>query len=282
MAKARTPKRTTPVPNTPHWSVLALAVAGMLLTGYLSIIAWSDSGAILCGPESSCDVIQQSRWSVVLGLPLAFWGFLLYALIAGLAWRGTQRMKSWRGLWSLTLVALAISVYLTLVGLWQLGAVCLWCLGSLALMAAIFMALTFQRPAQAPGIPWSNWWLNRGVVAIIAVGALHFYYDYDRLLARPEDAQLTALAEHLSDTGARYYGAFWCSACQQQNALFGPAKDRLPYTECTPNGRHGAVAFECVRADIQSFPTWIINGERHMGVLEPWELARRSGFTWEE
>src|SRR5690625_4648037 len=139
-----------------------------------------------------------------------------------------------------------------------------------------------QRPAQAPGIPWSNWWLNRGVVAIIAVGALHFYYDYDRLLARPADAQLTALAEHLSDTGARYYGAFWCSACQQQNALFGPAKDRLPYTECTPNGRHGAVAFECVRADIQSFPTWIINGERHMGVLEPRELARRSGFTWEE
>src|SRR5690625_6322594 len=100
MAKARTPKRTTPVTNTPHWSVLALAVAGMLLTGYLSIIAWSDSGASLCGPESSCDVIQQSRWSVVLRLHLAFWGFLLYALIGALAREGTSGVQSWRGLWS--------------------------------------------------------------------------------------------------------------------------------------------------------------------------------------
>lgn len=282
MAKPRAPKRKTPPAHTPHWPVLALAVAGMLLTGYLSALAWLGGGAILCGPDSSCDIIQQSRWSAVLGLPLAFWGFLLYALIAGLAWQGTQRLKNWRRLWTLALVALAISQYLTIVGIWQLGAVCLWCLASLVLLAAIFVILTLQRPAQTPGVSWSNWWLNRGVLAIIAVGALHFYYDYDRLLARPTDPQLTSLAVHLSDTGARYYGAFWCAACQQQNALFGAAKDQLPYTECTPNGRHGAVAFECVRADIRSFPTWIINGERHMGVLEPRELARRSGFTWED
>ena len=282
MAKARTPKRKTAPARVPHRPVLALALVGMLLTGYLSVLAWFGGGAILCGPDSSCDVIQQSRWSMVLGLPLAFWGLLLYALIVGLAWQGTQRLKDWRRLWSLTLVALAISLYLTAIGIWQLGAVCLWCLGSLVLMGAICAFLTLQRPAQAPGTSWSNWWLNRGVLAIVAVGALHFYYDYDRLLARPADAQLTSLAVHLSDTGARYYGAFWCAACQQQNTLFGAAKDQLPYTECTPNGRHGAVALECARAEIRSFPTWIIDGDRYMGVLEPRELARHSGFTWEE
>lgn len=282
MAKPRTPKRKTTIVRAPQRPVLALAVAGMLLTGYLSALAWFGEGAMLCGPGSSCDLIQQSRWSKVLGLPLAFWGFLFYGLIAGLALQGTQRMKEWRRLWTLSLIALAISVYLTIMGIWQLKAVCLWCLTSLGLLAAIFAVLTLQRPAQTPGIPWSNWWLNRGVLAIIAVGALHFYYDYDRLLSRPADAQLSALAEHLTDTGARYYGAFWCSACQQQNALFGTAKAQLPYTECTPNGRHGAVALECVRADVQSFPTWIINGERHLGVLEPKDLARYSGFAWED
>lgn len=282
MAKPRRPKRAAPPAHISRWPVLALAVAGLLLTAYLSAVAWLGGGAILCGPDSSCDAIQQSRWSMVLGLPLAFWGFLLYALIAGLAWRGTQRMKDWRRLWSLALLALAISLYLTVVGLVQLGTVCLWCLTSLGLLAAIFAVLTLRRPAQAPGIPWFNWWLNRGVLAIIAVGALHFYYDYDQLLARPGDAQLSSLAAHLTDTGARYYGAFWCGACQQQNALFRAAKEELPYTECSPNGRHGAVALECTRANIRSFPTWIIDGERHMGVLEPEELARRSGFTWEE
>jgi uncharacterized membrane protein len=283
MAKARNSKRKSLTPTTPNWPVLGLAGTGMALTAYLSILAWlGGGGAILCGPESGCDVIQQSRWSMVLGLPLAAWGFLLYGLMAGLAWRGTQRLKDWKKLWTLALIALAISLYLTIIGIWQLGAVCLWCLGSLGIISAIFALLTVKRPAQAPGTSWSNWWLNRGVVAILMVGALHFYYNYDNLLSTPADEQLTSLAVHLTETGARYYGAFWCAACQQQNALFGNAKEHLPYTECTPDGRHGSVALECIRADIRNFPTWIIDGERHIGVLEPRELAQHSGFNWDE
>ncbi|MDQ2075379.1 vitamin K epoxide reductase family protein [Marinimicrobium sp. ABcell2] len=283
MAKARNPKRKTPAPSTPNWPVLGLALIGMALTAYLSVLAWlGGGGAILCGPESGCDVIQQSRWSQVMGLPLAFWGFLLYGLMAGLAWRGTQRLKDWRRLWTLALIALAISLYLTVIGLWQLSAVCLWCLASLAIIGAIFTLLTVKRPTQAPGTSWTNWLLNRGVVAVLVVGALHFYYNYDALLSTPPDDRLTSLAQHLDETGARYFGASWCAACQQQNALFGDAKEHLPYIECTPHGRHGGMALECSRADIRNFPTWIIDGERHIGVLQPRELARHSGFDWDE
>ncbi len=130
MTKSRTAKKPSPQTQEPHpdWIVLALAVVGMLLTAYLSILAWMDSDIAFCAAESGCDVIQQSRWSKVLGLPLALWGFALYALFAALSWRGSKRLKDWRRLWTLALLGLAISVYLTLVGIWNLSAACLWCL----------------------------------------------------------------------------------------------------------------------------------------------------------
>lgn len=283
MAKTRTQKHSPAKARPsrrPDWPIVALALLGIAITGYLTVVAWLDGGAALCTAGSGCDVIQQSRWSSVLGLPLALWGLAVYALLAGLAWRGSARLKDWQRLWTLALLALVISLYLTLVGLWSLGAVCIWCLASLVVLVAIFAALTVRRPASAPGAAWSNWLINRGVIAVLLVGALHFYYHYDSLLARAPDERLQALAEHLERTGAKYYGAFWCVNCQRQHSLFGPAKEQLPYVECSPDGRQGIVAPACRRARVQSYPTWIIEGERYEGVQQPQALARYSGFPW--
>lgn len=285
MSKPRARKTTGTAANpalSPNWPLLALALVGAAITGYLTWVAWIGGATVLCAAESGCDVIQRSRWSEVMGLPLALWGLLFYGLLAGLAWRGTNRLKDWRRLWTLALLAVGMSVYLTAVGIWNLGAVCLWCLASLATYTGILALLTVLRPASAPGMPWQNWLINRGVVAVLAVAALHFYYNYDRLLTSPPDPQLSALATHLNDSGAVYYGASWCPACQQQEALFGAAKDKLPYVECSPQGRHGPTALACTRAQIRSFPTWDIDGERYEGILEPRELAGHSGFDWSE
>ena len=42
-------------------------------------------------------------------------------------------------------------------------------------------------------------------------------------------------------TGARMYGAFWCSHCQEQKLAFGrEAQPDLPYIECFPEGYFSA------------------------------------------
>ena len=47
------------------------------------------------------------------------------------------------------------------------------------------------------------------------------------------------LAKRLKDAGAHMYGAFWCSHCQEQKAMFGKqAQADLPYVECFPQGWH--------------------------------------------
>lgn len=76
------------------------------------------------------------------------------------------------------------------------------------------------------------------------------------------------LAQALKDKGAKMYGAFWCSHCFEQKQAFGKdAVGTLPYVECYPDGYNGPKSINraCIDADVQGFPTWIINGKKIEG-----------------
>ena len=60
-----------------------------------------------------------------------------------------------------------------------------------------------------------------------------------------------ALAEHLAEEGALFYGASWCPHCQEQKRLFGASASRLPYIECSPAGRNTPQAPSCNSAGVQ-------------------------------
>jgi uncharacterized membrane protein len=274
-------KKSTPpparrlVPDTP---VAVLAGVGMAITGYLTWTAGGD-GQLFCGPDSGCDVVQGSRYATLLGLPIALWGFGLYTLILWFAVTDPPRRRRWRRLTGLAALGLGISVYLTITGVVALDATCAWCLASLGVMAALFGLLILRRPASTAGRSRLAYARNVAVLTVLVVGSV--FAAQSGLLQPPEDPRLKALAEHLDETGARYYGAFWCPDCQEQSRLFGRSADRLPYVECTPDGRGGGIAFACVAADITGYPTWVIDGRRYREVLTPDELARYSGFRFE-
>ena len=78
-------------------------------------------------------------------------------------------------------------------------------------------------------------------------------------------------AQCISDSGAKFYGAYWCPHCQSQKKLFNNSK-KLPYVECsTPNGQ--AQVQECIDKKITSYPTWIFadgsigDGEQSLALL---------------
>lgn len=261
--------------------VLALATAGLLLTGYLTLAAWGDTAPAFCAEGSACDAVQDSQWSTLLGLPMALWGFAVYALIALAAATGATATARWRRLSRLTLLGLAISVYLTVVGIVALDAVCAWCLASLATMAALFALVHLRRPGAPSGEgSWRSWWLGNGLLALGVVAALQLVLGgvLDR---RPENPRVAALVDHLQAGGARYYGASWCGSCRRQTRMFGASADRLPYVECSPQGRGGPMARECAAAGVSSYPSWEINGLLYPGIQTPEELAQLSGFPWQ-
>ena len=64
----------------------------------------------------------------------------------------------------------------------------------------------------------------------------------------------------------------------EQKDLFGASADRLPYVECSPQGRGGPKASVCIKEKINSYPTWFIKGKRYQGVLKPDRLATLAGY----
>ncbi len=48
--------------------------------------------------------------------------------------------------------------------------------------------------------------------------------------------------------------------------------------ECYPNGRKGPRLTVCLTNEINSYPTWIIDGRRYTKILKPEKLARITGY----
>jgi len=96
-------------------------------------------------------------------------------------------------------------------------------------------------------------------------------------MERSAPHKLDGFAQCIKDSGAVFYGAFWCSHCQDQKKLFGNAKRFLPYVECsTPNGR-GQLSV-CADKKIEGYPLWeFTDGVRENGLLSLARLAEKTG-----
>ena len=269
-----------PIRALDNW-LLGLAGLGVLLTGYLTLAAWLGEHPAYCGAESECDLVQSSRWSTLFGMPMALWGLLTYLLLVVGVWRLRSGASAWRATLLVACIGAGVSWFLTLVSVLQIEATCGYCLASFALMNVLLVLMLLRRPSQMPEHAWRKALpLPIGAAVALVLGLhLHFSGVFDPA-AGPEDPYLEALATHLHESGARFYGAYWCPACQEQKALFTASVDRLPYVECTPEGRSGPRAVDCLTRDIQEYPTWIIDGHRYGGVVSVERLARVSNFDW--
>ncbi len=118
-----------------------------------------------------------------------------------------------------------------------------------------------------------------GVIAIIIASA-GLAYKGDG--AANNNSNQTAgkyddFAKCLKDKGAVFYGAFWCSHCQNQKKSFGASVEFLPYVECsTPDGK-GQLQV-CLDKRIEGYPTWVfVDGSRQSGEVPFTTLASKTG-----
>jgi thiol-disulfide isomerase/thioredoxin len=103
-------------------------------------------------------------------------------------------------------------------------------------------------------------------IFVLAIAGLISWYN---TAPGPHDS----FAQCLKDSGAKFYGAFWCPHCIDQKKIFGKSAKRLPYIECsTPDGN--GQKSECKEANIEGYPTWEFKGgARESRVFSIEELA---------
>jgi vitamin-K-epoxide reductase (warfarin-sensitive) len=116
-----------------------LAVCGIVVSSVslqhhfaTSKTAYCDLGAML-----NCDIVNRSKYSSILGVPVALIGMLGYAALVGLATVYRDRPQTPALLLVGSTVGLAFALYLTYVESRILGVYCILCLTSLTLIAAI-------------------------------------------------------------------------------------------------------------------------------------------------
>lgn len=99
-------------------------------------------------------------------------------------------------------------------------------------------------------------------------------------VSQHNQSEWTSLAKYLTDKGAKFYGAFWCSHCKNQKTMIGEAMQFITYIECAPNPDNlYERAQACIDANIESYPTWIFaDNSRVSGVMSFEELANKVGY----
>jgi len=111
------------------------------------------------------------------------------------------------------------------------------------------------------------------IAALLLVGgAFYFLWMQER-----GSGEFDQFAMCLKDKGALFYGAFWCTHCQSQKALFGSSKRYLPYIECSTPDSQGQLQV-CKDQQIAVYPTWkFTDGSKVEGELSLRELADKTG-----
>ncbi len=283
----------------PRPLMAGLATIGAVVTAYLTISAFTGN-ATAC-PTQGCDIVLSSPYATVFGQPLALFGFLAYMGMAVLAIAPLlvrlpeqKELRAKLTAWTQPLLfiggtaMMVFSGYLMYLLTAEIQAACLYCIGSALLSTGLFgLALIGQDwPDRA-----QPFFIGLITVVVVFVGTLGVYANVNQpTTATGADGQPTievttqsgsaeiALAQHLADTGAIFYGAWWCPHCQDQKQLFGrEAAQIINYVECSqPDGQ--SQVLECQAAGITGYPTWEINGERLAGTQSLEELAQLTGY----
>lgn len=268
--------------SPPYAILLALAAGGVAETSYLTLSKLL-AAPVAC-PTSGCDTVLSSGYAELFGIPLSAFGLVAYAAVALLVVSGQQKLlpQSTTRLALLangTVLASCSSFLLyTLVTQFP-GDNCFWCLTSATLsfgvLAAALSAYKPSRRREARDVGGPALGLAAAVLAFLGFsfsgveGGRAFDMPYSApAVTRPSPPGAVDLAARLNKAGAKMYGAFWCSHCFDQKQDFGKdAVAEFPYVECYPDGMRPDTKMTeaCAAANLQAFPTWIIDGQKLEG-----------------
>lgn len=120
----------------------AVALAGIAVAGYLTWAHFADE-SVVCIAGGGCETVQESEYAELAGIPVAVLGLVAYSVVAVLiAWDAPYARL---GAATLSLVGLLFSLYLLVLQLFVIDAICVWCLANDVVIAPALAVLTALR-----------------------------------------------------------------------------------------------------------------------------------------
>ena len=123
---------------------LILILVGLIVSGYLSYVKLLDE-QIICtqGEQFNCDLVQNSVYANLMGIPIAYLGFLTYVVLGALLLLESRigLLEAYGKLlfFAITLFAFLFSMWLIYVQAVLLQSFCIWCLIHETTMTLLFI-----------------------------------------------------------------------------------------------------------------------------------------------
>jgi vitamin-K-epoxide reductase (warfarin-sensitive) len=120
-------------------TIAVLALAGVILSGISLQRHYAKSATEFCdiSQKFSCDIVNRSEYSTLVGIPVAGIGVVGYAALFVLSTFWKSRVETPNRLRTAALVGLGFALYLTYVEAYELMTWCILCLGSQAVIFLI-------------------------------------------------------------------------------------------------------------------------------------------------
>lgn len=253
-------------------AILCISLLGILLSGYLTYGHYTTTAEFCIGGEKGgsvrCDVVNQSVYAEVFGVPVALLGFFGYTSMAFFSYLLLYKKKL-NGKKSATFsflityadafllafawFSLAMKLYFNYLQFLVLKTICVLCEVS-ATLVVILVVLSairiYQKKVHPEQIKIAVFYFLMLIVYMSLFIILSIHYTFYR------DTNLDSFAQCLTTKGVEMYGTFWCPSCGQVKKTLGSSYQYILYVECDPQGEN-AQTERCLVLKIDKYPTWI-------------------------
>ncbi len=130
--------------------LLLVSAAGIGIAAYLTYVHYRPA-ALICTGGGGCESVQESKYAVLVGIPIAILGLAYWIAALVLVIWDSELARTLTA--ALAITGLAFAAYLVILQLFVIDAICVWCMVNDLVLAPLFVVLALLRLRTAEDTP---------------------------------------------------------------------------------------------------------------------------------
>jgi uncharacterized membrane protein len=126
-----------PTEATLRRTIAFVAALGIAVATYITIVESGGGSPVCVAGGGGCETVAESSYSHIAGINVAIFGIIGYVGVFLTAFFAND-LARFAG-FAMSLGGFGFSVYLTYLEIWEIEAICQWCVGSAVLMTILFL-----------------------------------------------------------------------------------------------------------------------------------------------
>ena len=112
------------------------------MAAYLTYVHYQPE-ALICTASGGCETVQASKYAVLSGIPIAVLGLSAWIAALGLTIWNSELARTLTA--ALAVAAVAFAVYLVILQLFVIDAICVWCMANDVVLVPLLATLALLR-----------------------------------------------------------------------------------------------------------------------------------------